>query len=97
MAPRYNDGDIVVFAPNTSPQSGDDCFVRFTEDRGTTFKRFYQDNSETIRLQPINNAYPVQSYPKDQITGLWPGVYRVEKLRRWHRDEKNYSLRPRHM
>jgi len=81
MEPRYNDGDIVVFAPNTSPESGDDCFVRFIEDRGTTFKRFYQDDNDTIRLQPINNAYPAQSYPKDDITGLWPAVYRVEKLR----------------
>ena len=82
MVPRYNDGDIVVFAPNTSPSCGDDCFVRFTEDRGTTFKRFYQDDSETIRLQPINNTYPAQSYPKEQITGLWPAVFRMEKLRR---------------
>ncbi len=81
MVPRFNDGDIVVFAPNTSPNNGDDCFVRFIEDRGTTFKRFYQDDNDTIRLQPVNNAYPSQSYPKDDITGLWPAVYRVEKLR----------------
>ena len=82
MVPRYNDGDIVVFAPNSSPTSGDDCFVRFTEDRGTTSKRFYEEDSDTIRLQPINNAYPAQSYPKDEITGLWPAVYRMGNCRR---------------
>ncbi|MCK5113841.1 MAG: helix-turn-helix domain-containing protein [Phycisphaerae bacterium] len=81
MAPRYNDGDIVVFSPNTSPVSGDDCFVRLAEDRGTTFKRFYQDDNDTVRLQPINNAYPAQLYPQNDITGIWPAVYRVEKLR----------------
>ncbi len=80
MEPKYHEGDIVVFSPNTSPQSGNDCFVRFGDDDGTTFKRFYQDDEKTIRLQPLNNKYPAQTYPLEKITGLWPVVFRIERI-----------------
>lgn len=84
MAPRYGEGDIVIFSPSRQARSGDDCFVRFAEEAGTTFKRFYLDgeagHEQRIRLQPLNNAYPAQSYPPEQITGLWPAIYRIEHL-----------------
>jgi len=82
MEPRYHEGDIVVFSPNTQPRPGDDCFVRFGYDEGTTFKRFYQDSPETVRLQPLNDKYPAMAYPIDSITGIWPAVFRIESLRR---------------
>jgi repressor LexA len=82
MEPVYHEGDLVVFSPNTQPRPGDDCFVRFADDAGTTFKRFYQDTPEEIRLQPLNNAYPAQIHSGDSITGLWPALFRVEQLRR---------------
>ncbi len=82
MEPEFHEGDIVVFSPNTQPNPGDDCFVRFDNHEGTTFKRFYQDDESTIRLQPRNNAYPAMTYPAEQITGLWPAVFRIEQLRR---------------
>ena len=82
MEPEFREGDIVVFSPNTQPRPGDDCFVRFDEDGGTTFKRFYQDNKTTIRLQPRNNAYPAMTYPAEKITGLWPALFRIEQLRK---------------
>ncbi len=82
MEPNYHEGDIVVFSPNTPVREGNDCFVRFDADGGTAFKRFYQDDQSTIRLQPLNSAYPGQSYPREQITGLWPAVFRIERLRR---------------
>lgn len=81
MEPAYIEGDIVIFSPNTLPRSGDDCFVRF-ETAETTFKRYYQDDEQTIRLQPLNNKYPAQSYHREKITGLWPAVLRIQKLRR---------------
>ncbi|HOF18367.1 MAG TPA: S24 family peptidase [Phycisphaerae bacterium] len=80
MEPAYHEGDTVVFSPNLSPRGGDDCFVRF-EDGETTFKRFYQDDPEAIRLQPLNPQFPARSYPCEQVTGLWPAVYRIERLR----------------
>jgi phage repressor protein C with HTH and peptisase S24 domain len=79
MEPRYHQGDVVVFSPNTPVKNGADCFVRF-EGGGTSFKRFYQDNPETVRLQPLNPQYPPETYPAERITGLWPAVYRIEKL-----------------
>ena len=82
MEPAYHQEDIVVFSPNTSPQNGDDCFVRFADYGGTTFKRFYQDNASAIRLQPLNSKYPAEIYPCEKITGLWPAVFRIEKVRR---------------
>jgi repressor LexA len=81
MEPIYHEGDIVIYTPNTPARPGDDCFVRFAEDGGTTFKRFYQDEEGTIRLQPLNSKYPAQTYPRESITGLWPAAYRVQKVR----------------
>ncbi len=80
MEPNYREGDIVVFSPNTEPRNTDDCFVRFASD-GTTFKRFYLDSDDQIRLQPLNNKYPAQTYKREDITGLWPAVYKIERLR----------------
>lgn len=82
MEPKYHEGDIVVFSPNTQPLTGDDCFVRFGYDEGTTFKRFYQDSPESVRLQPLNSKYPAMTYPAETITGIWPAVFRIESLRR---------------
>lgn len=81
MEPDYREGDIVVFCPNTEARSGDDCFVRFGNDEGTSFKRVYQDDEETLRLQPLNRTYPAQMYPREQVTGLWPAVFRFHRLR----------------
>lgn len=81
MEPAYHENDIVIFSPGTMPRSRDDCFVRFEGDNGTTFKRMYQDSESTVRLQPLNNHYPAVVYPLEQITGLWPAVFRIEKLR----------------
>jgi phage repressor protein C with HTH and peptisase S24 domain len=82
MEPRYHEGDVVVFSPNTPAQSGDDCFVRFADNGGTTFKRFYQDDEATVRLQPLNNKYPAEVYDGQKINGLWPAVLRIERVRR---------------
>ncbi len=82
MEPDFCQGDIVIFSPNTPPRSGDDCFVRFEDGGETTFKRFYLDHDSAIRLQPLNSKYPSQTYDREQISGLWPAVFRHEKLRR---------------
>jgi len=81
MAPAFREGDIVVFSPNTPPESGDDCFVRFADDGATTFKRIFQTDERTIRLQPINPAHPAEVHPSKSINGLWPAVFRIQRLR----------------
>ncbi len=80
MAPEFAEGDIVIFSPATEPANGADCFVRF-EDGETTFKRMYQDEPESIRLQPLNPSYPAQTVESKSVTGLWPAVARFQKLR----------------
>ena len=86
MEPVYHVGDIVVFSPNTPARNGDDCFVRFEADCSSTFKRFYQDETEgaeaKIRLQPLNSKYPARAYERTQVSGLWPAVFRFERLLR---------------
>jgi phage repressor protein C with HTH and peptisase S24 domain/DNA-binding XRE family transcriptional regulator len=81
MEPDYRERDIVVYSPNTPARSGDDCFVRFEEGEGTTFKRIYHDDEESIRLQPLNQAYPAQVVPREKITGLWPAILRIHRIR----------------
>jgi SOS-response transcriptional repressor LexA len=80
MQPAFREDDIVVFAPNRQARPGEDCFVRFGAGQGTTFKRYYQDNAETIRLQPLNAAYPSKTYPVEEITGLYPAAFRIVNL-----------------
>ena len=81
MEPEYHTGDVVIFAPNTPAQSGEDCFVRF-EDGSTTFKRVYEDDAEMLRLQPLNNAYPAEIVPRERVTGLWRAAFRIQRLGR---------------
>ncbi len=81
MMPSYIEGDIVVFSPNSPAQGGEDCFVRF-QDGQTTFKRVYQDGPETVRLQPLNSRYPAETFDRREITGVWPAVFRIQRIRR---------------
>jgi phage repressor protein C with HTH and peptisase S24 domain len=81
MEPKYHEGDVIIFAPNTPAKSGDDCFVRFTDDNSTTFKRIYQQDDGRVRLQPLNESYPAEVYDAEALSGLWPAVMRIERLR----------------
>ncbi len=84
MAPRYREGDIVLFSPAAPIRSGDDCYVRFCAGcslaEGATFKRVYFDNETTARLQPLNGQYPPTVAPLAEIDGLYKAVYRYEAL-----------------
>jgi len=81
MEPNYVEGDLITFFPSLPPRSGDDCFVRFASDGATTFKRFTLRPDGKIRLQPLNPRYPVEVYDPEEITGLWPAVMRIQRLR----------------
>jgi phage repressor protein C with HTH and peptisase S24 domain len=81
MEPDYREGDIVIFSPNLAVRSGDDCFIRFEPGEGTTFKRVYEDDERTLRLQPLNPSYPAQICPRDRVTGLWPALFRTQRAR----------------
>jgi repressor LexA len=78
MHPNYREGDIVVFSPAKPIESGADCFVRYEHNAESTFKRIYfekgEGGAELIRIQPINNAYPPSTVPREEIAGLYAGV-----------------------
>ena len=80
MAPKYTEGDIVIFAPNTPAADGDDCFVRFADDWSTTFKQYRAGEGGKIRLVARNEKYPPETYEPERISGLWPAVMRVQRL-----------------
>jgi len=82
MEPLYCRGDVVVFSPGMPAASGQDCFVRFAEGGGTTFRRYYQDPDGVIRLQPINSEYPPRYCGRDEITSLWPALVCQHHLQR---------------
>ena len=83
MAPKYRQGDIVIFSPALPPRDGDDCFVRFS-DGHTTFKRVFFESAENgasvLRLQPRNERYRPQVVPSENVTGLYRAVYRYQKV-----------------
>lgn len=78
MEPNYRQGDIVVFSPARDVRDGMDCFVRLEPDHESTFKRIYFEKDDAggdlIRIQPINNAYPPRTVPREQVAGLYAGV-----------------------
>jgi SOS-response transcriptional repressor LexA len=83
MAPKYREGDIVIFSPAVNPRNGDDCFVRF-EDGTTTFKRVFFElddkNSAAIRLQPRNEKYRPQTVASVNVSGLYKAVFKYQRV-----------------
>jgi phage repressor protein C with HTH and peptisase S24 domain len=85
MAPRYNEGDVVIFSPAAPVKSGDDCFVRFAvtggpQDGQSTFKRVFFDAEDQIRLQPLNERYAPTFAKPSAVGGIFRAVARYERL-----------------
>ncbi len=79
MLPEYCEGDIIVFSPEQPAQDGADCFVRLLPDHHTTFKRVYFEDDK-VRLQPLNPAFAPQVLPLADVGGLYPAVYRMQRV-----------------
>lgn len=83
MQPEYYEGEIVVFSPALPTPAGCDCFVRLVRDNEVTFKRVYfDDEGETIRLQPLNSAYPPRSVDREDVAGMYAAAYVLRAVRR---------------
>ena len=81
MEPEYREGEIVVFSPSLPTPSGSDCFVRLDPDSETTFKRVYfEDDGETIRLQPLNSAYPPRLVKRENVAGIYAASYVMRRV-----------------
>jgi repressor LexA len=84
MNPRYQQGDIVIFAPSLPARDGDDCFIRFADGR-TTFKRIFFEvdsdaRSPVVRLQPRNERYRPTVVKNEQVSKMYRAVYRYERV-----------------
>jgi len=80
MAPKYNEGDIVIFSPAARVSDGDDCFVRRADNQETNFKRIFTESDGSIRLQPRNEQYAPQVLAREQVSGIYKAVFRVERV-----------------
>jgi hypothetical protein len=49
-------------------------------DHHTTFKRVYFEPDDRVRLQPINSSYAAQLVDRRMISGIYPAVYRIQRL-----------------
>lgn len=81
MLPTYREGEIVVFSPELPTPSGSDCFVRLERDSESTFKRVYfEDDGETIRLQPLNPAYAPRHVHREDVAGMYAAAYVMRRV-----------------
>lgn len=69
-APSFREGDILVFSAKGAIRSRDFAFAR-TETGGTSFRQVFFDPNGTVRLQPLNLAYPAGIYHKEEVIRLW--------------------------
>ncbi|MEM7166464.1 MAG: helix-turn-helix domain-containing protein [Planctomycetota bacterium] len=76
FAPRFRDGDLVVFATDRSAQSGEYAFVRFHGNK-TDFRRLFHDADSVIRLQALSPDIPPILLDLDELTSAWPLVNHV--------------------
>jgi transcriptional regulator with XRE-family HTH domain len=85
MEPKYHEGDVVIFSPAATVNSGDDCFVRFAASGvsgagQSTFKRVFFDPEDAIRLQPINERHAPKTVRASQVAAIFRAAARYEKL-----------------
>lgn len=82
MAPEYREGDLVVVKAGAA-EDGDDCLVRLGANEGyaQTFKRVYFE-SDTVRLVPLNKAHPERTVKLEEVTGIYPVVYKVVAIQK---------------
>jgi phage repressor protein C with HTH and peptisase S24 domain len=82
MEPEYREGEIVVFSPELATGPGTDCFVRLQRDAESTFKRIYfEEEGESIRLQPLNSKYPPRTVPREDVAAMYAAAYVMRRVR----------------
>ena len=77
MAPRIEDGDIIVVSPKHEGKSGDICVVRVNEE--DTVKRVKIEN-EFVQLIPLNPEYEPMVIRKRDVVFIWRVVKVIKNL-----------------
>ena len=77
MAPRIEDGDIVIVAPKMEARSGDICVVRVEEE--DTLKRVKIDE-QVVHLIPLNPEFEPMVVRKKDVTFMWRVVKVIKSV-----------------
>jgi repressor LexA len=77
MAPRIEDGDIVVVSPRSEARSGDICVVRVNEE-DTLKKVKFEGNY--IHLIPLNPEFEPVTVKKKDINFVWKVIKLIKEL-----------------
>jgi repressor LexA len=77
MAPRIEDGDIVVVSPQTEARSGDICVIRVNEE-DTLKKVKFEGNY--IHLVPLNPEFEPVTVRKKDVNFVWKVVKLIKEL-----------------
>jgi phage repressor protein C with HTH and peptisase S24 domain len=82
MIPRFEEGDILIISPASAVRSGDFCVVRIDShgEATTTFKQVFFEDDGAVRLASLNSRYSAQAYPREEVTGIYKAVRRLEVL-----------------
>src|SRR3972149_2748564 len=77
MAPRIEDGDIIVVSPRLEARSGDICVVRINEE--DTVKRI-KIEEQFLHLIPLNPEFEPWIVKKKDVTFIWKVVKVIKNL-----------------
>jgi repressor LexA len=77
MAPRIEDGDIIVVSPKLDARSGDICVVRVSDE--DTVKKIKIDEN-LVYLIPLNPDYEPMAVKKRDVTFMWKVVKVIKNL-----------------
>ena len=77
MAPKIEDGDIIVVSPKVEARSGDICVVRVSDE--DTVKRIKIDE-QLVYLIPLNPDYEPMAVKKRDVAFMWRVVKVIKNL-----------------
>jgi repressor LexA len=77
MAPRIEDGDIIVVSPKLEPRTGDVCVVRVNDE--DTVKRVKIDD-QFLHLVPLNLEYEPMVVRKKDVAFVWRVVKVIKSV-----------------
>jgi phage repressor protein C with HTH and peptisase S24 domain len=76
MSPRYRDGDLVITSDKHPAVAGHPCVARQSGQIGVNCK-IYQESGNEVLLIPINEACPIQRFPRKQLMWAWRVLFSV--------------------
>jgi repressor LexA len=77
MAPRIENGDVVIVSPQQEPHSGDICVVRVNGE-DTLKKVKFEGNY--LHLVPLNPEFEPLTVKKKEVNFVWKVVKLIKEL-----------------